>query len=116
MASPGWMTNRCGGPEAAMASRGIDVNAAHSPWRIAACARDALMRGGAFALRLEQALLLDNPSGHVGEAQVALASSQLKSAECVLLGEIERRHQQPLRAFDELAILERLLRAVDLRL
>ena len=33
-----------------------------------------------------------------------------------MLGEVERRHQEPLRALDELAVLERLLRTVDLRL
>src|SRR5579864_3942996 len=99
MASPRWKTRR--------------------PWPLAASTwtphvhgSDSLVRGGALALRLEQGLLLDDAGGDLGKAQVALAGSLLQTAERVVLGEAERRHQQPLRALDELPIFERLLRAI----
>src|SRR5207248_10697071 len=67
----------------------------------------------AVALRLEQALLLDDAGSDVGEPQVSLARRQLEPAECVLLGEVEGGHQQPFCALDELPVLERLLRPID---
>jgi len=70
-----------------------------------------LLRG----LGLEQALLLDDATRHIGQAQVALARSKLKPAERILLRKTEPRHQQALGALDDLSILECLLRAIDLR-
>src|SRR6202035_1200552 len=75
-----------------------------------------LARRARLALRLEQALLLDDARRHFGEPEGAFAGGALQGAKRVLRGEAERRHEEPLRALDELPILERLLRAVDLRL
>src|SRR5262249_4081631 len=69
-----------------------------------------------FARGLEQALLLDNGARDFDETKIALTRRALQTAEGVLLGEVERRHQQPLGALDDLSILERLLRAIDLGL
>ncbi len=62
------MTTAERGPEAAMASCGVDVNARST---VADCARfapGALTSGWSCALRLEQTLLLDDPTRHLGEA------------------------------------------------
>src|SRR4029077_11044808 len=64
-------------------------------------------------LRAQQTLLLDDPTGNVGETQVAFARSELQAAARVLLGEVEACHQQALRALDELSVFECLLRSID---
>src|SRR3954467_8146555 len=68
-----------------------------------------------MGLRAEQVLLLDDARSDVGETQVALTRSALQPAECFGLVEVQRRHQQALRAFDDLAILERLPCSPQLR-
>src|SRR6478752_4783576 len=89
------------------------IKLAAAPW---STRRDELPSRRALLLGLEQALLLDDAARHVGKLEVALARGQLQAAERVLLGEVERRHKESLGPLDELAVFQRLLCAIDLRL
>jgi hypothetical protein len=60
--------------------------------------------------------VLDDATRDFGKSEIALTRRFLQSAEGVLLGQVQRGHQQPLCALDELAVFEGLLRFADLGL